>query len=93
MYKKLIILGMVLSAYSMSAQEIWTLEKCVATAQENNRTIKQSQISVKNAQLLNKQDRNAIYPTVNASSNLGFNFGRSVNPATYQFEKDRKSVV
>ncbi len=86
MYKKLIILGIVLSAYSMSAQEIWSLEKCISTAQENNRTIKQSQISVKNAQLINKQDRFAVYPTVNASSNLGFNFGRSVNPATYQFE-------
>ena len=87
MYKKLIILGMVLSVYSsMSAQEVWSLEKCVLTAQENNRTIKQSQISVKNAQLINKQDRYAVYPTVNASSNLGFNFGRSVNPATYQFE-------
>ena len=86
MYKKLIILGMVLSAYGMSAQEVWSLEKCVLTAQENNRTIKQSQISVKNAQLVNKQDRYAVYPTVNASSNLGFNFGRSVNPATYQFE-------
>lgn len=86
MYKKLIILGIVLSACKMSAQEVWSLEKCIATAQENNRTIKQSQISVKNAQLINKQDRFSMYPTVNGSSNLGFNFGRSVNPATYQFE-------
>ncbi len=86
MYQKLIILGIVLSSYSVSAQEVWSLEKCITTAQENNRTIKQSQISVKNAQLINKQDRYAVYPTVNASSNLGFNFGRSVNPATYQFE-------
>lgn len=86
MYQKLIILGIVLSAYSVSAQEVWSLEKCISTAQENNRTIKQSQISVKNAQLINKQDKYAVYPTVSASSNLGFNFGRSVNPATYQFE-------
>ncbi len=86
MYQKLIILGIVLSVCKMSAQEVWSLEKCITTAQENNRTIKQSQISVKNAQLINKQDRFAVYPTVSASSNLGFNFGRSVNPATYQFE-------
>ncbi len=86
MYQKLIILGILLSAYSVSAQEVWSLEKCISTAQENNRTIKQSQISVKNAQLINKQDKYAVYPTVSASSNLGFNFGRSVNPATYQFE-------
>jgi outer membrane protein len=86
MYQKLIILAIVLSSYSVTAQEIWSLEKCISTAKENNRTIKQSQISVKNAQLINKQDRYAVYPTVSASSNLGFNFGRSVNPATYQFE-------
>ncbi|MBL7814889.1 MAG: TolC family protein [Saprospiraceae bacterium] len=86
MYKRLIILGLVMSAYQMSAQEVWSLEKCILTAQENNRTIKQSQIAVKNTQLTNKQDRYSQYPTVNASSNLGFNFGRSVNPATYQFE-------
>ncbi len=86
MYKRLIILGIVLSACQLSAQEVWSLEKCISTAQDNNKVIKQSQISVKNAQLINKQDRNSIYPTVNGSSNLGFNFGRSVNPATYQFE-------
>ena len=86
MYKKLVLLGFILSAFKLSAQEVWSLEKCVSTAQENNRTIKQSQISVKNAQLINKQDRFSVYPTVNGSSNLGFNFGRSVNPATYQFE-------
>ena len=86
MYKKLVLLCSLLSAFQMSAQEVWSLEKCISTAQENNRTIKQSQISVKNAQLINKQDRFAMYPTVSGSSNLGFNFGRSVNPATYQFE-------
>ena len=86
MYKGLIILGMMLLTFKVSAQEVWSLEKCISTAQENNKTIKQSQISVKNAQLINKQDRFSMYPTVNASSNLGFNFGRSVNPATYQFE-------
>ena len=91
MYKKLVILGFVLSAFQVSAQEVWSLEKCISTAQENNRTIKQSQISVKNAQLINKQDRFAMYPTVNGSSNLGFNFGRSVNPSTYQFENNSTS--
>lgn len=86
MYKKLVLFCSLLSAFQMSAQEVWSLEKCISTAQENNRTIKQSQISVKNAQIINKQDRFAMYPTVSGSSNLGFNFGRSVNPATYQFE-------
>ena len=87
MFKKLIFIGLMLAvANALTAQEVWTLEKCVTYAQENNRNVKQSQVSVKSAKLQNKQDRFALYPQVNAGSNLGFNFGRSVNPATYQFE-------
>ena len=87
MFKKLTIIALtILAAHQSKAQEIWTLERCVVQAQEMNRTVKQSQVAVKNAKLTNRQDENALYPTLNANSNLGFNFGRSVNPATYQFE-------
>ena len=86
MFKKLTIIALTILATQSKAQETWTLERCVAQAQEMNRTVKQSQVSVKNAKLTNKQDQNALYPTLNANSNLGFNFGRSVNPATYAFE-------
>jgi outer membrane protein len=87
MFKKLTIIALtILAAQQLTAQEIWTLERCVAQAQEMNRTVKQSQVAVKNAKLTNKQDANALYPTLNANSNLGFNFGRVVNPATNQFE-------
>ena len=51
-----------------------------------SRIVKQSQIAVKNAELIKKQDDWARYPSVSANSNLGFNFGRSVNPSTYSFE-------
>jgi outer membrane protein len=87
MFKKLTIIALtILATEYTQAQEIWTLERCVVQAQEMNRTVKQSQVAVKNAKLTNKQDQYAVYPTVNANSNLGFNFGRSVNPATYTFE-------
>lgn len=72
--------------WTATAQETWSLERCIAHAQQNNRSIKQGQIQVKNAKLGEKQARLSVYPSVNAGSNLGFNFGRSVNPATYQFE-------
>ena len=87
MFKKLTIIALtILAAHQSKAQEIWTLERCVVQAQEMNRTVKQSQVAVKNAKLTNKQDKYAIYPSVSASSNLGLNFGRSVNPATNAFE-------
>lgn len=86
MFKKLTIIALTIFATQAKAQETWTLERCVAQAQEMNRTVKQSQVAVKNAKLTNKQDQYAIYPSLSANSNLGANFGRSVNPATYQFE-------
>ena len=87
MFKKRIIIALtILAAQQLTAQETWTLERCVAQAQEMNRTVKQGQVAVKNAKLTNKQDVNAIYPSLSANSNLGLNFGRSVNPATNSFE-------
>jgi outer membrane protein len=87
MFKKLTIIALtILATQQIKAQEIWTLERCVVQAQEMNRTVKQSQVAVKNAKLTNKQDQYALYPSVGANSNLGANFGRSVNPATYTFE-------
>ena len=86
MFKKFIIIGLTLFSGSLVAQETWTLERCINQAQENSRIVKQSQIAVKNAELIKKQDDWARYPSVSANTNLGFNFGRSVNPSTYSFE-------
>lgn len=81
-----ITLCLLLNSVILTAQESWSLERCVAQAQENSRLVKQSQIQIKNAKLVQKQNEYERYPSVSASSNLGFNFGRSVNPSTYQFE-------
>ncbi len=86
MFKKFIFIGLTLTSCSLLAQETWTLERCISQAQENSRQVKQSQIAVKNAELIKKQDVWSRYPSVSANSNLGFNFGRSVNPSTYAFE-------
>lgn len=88
MFKKLIFIGLTLTNCVLSAQETWSLERCITQAQENSRQIKQSQIAVKNAKLILKQDEWSRYPSVSANSNLGFNFGRSVNPSTYAFENN-----
>jgi outer membrane protein len=86
MFKNFITICLLLNSAFLLAQESWSLERCVAQAQENSRLVKQSQIQIKNAKLLQKQNEYERYPSVSASSNLGFNFGRSVNPSTYTFE-------
>lgn len=86
MLKKTIIIGLAFIHFNLLGQETWSLEKCIVYAQENSRLVKQGHIQVKNTQLVKKQDDWSRYPSVSANSNLGFNFGRSVNPSTYQFE-------
>ena len=89
MFKKLILISLTsVFTNAIWSQETWTLERCILYAQENSRQVKQSQISVKNAKLVKKQDDWSRYPSVSANSNLGFNFGRSVNPSTYTFENN-----
>nr|MBP7273860.1 TolC family protein [Saprospiraceae bacterium] len=72
-------------ASKIVAQETWTLEKCINYAQQNNITVKQTDLSVADAQLLEKQSKLARYPSLNGSTNFGYNFGRSIDPTTNAF--------
>jgi outer membrane protein len=58
-------------------------------ALSNNISVKQSDIQARIAALQLKQSRAGQYPNANFSSNGGYNFGRSVNPATNTFESQR----
>ena len=87
----LIIIALGFVAQSIFGQEVWSLERCVRYAQDNSRMVKQSQVQIKSAQLNNKQYQMQVYPSVSAGSNLGLNFGRSVNPSTYSFQTSTSS--
>lgn len=71
---------------NLFAQDTWTLERCIDYAQKNNSTIKQSQLQVTGAALGIKQAKASQLPNVGFNTNLGGNFGRSINPSTNQFE-------
>ncbi len=71
---------------SIQAQEVWDLERCIRYAQENSFQVKQADISIQNSELTNKQSRLSRYPTLNGSGSYAFNFGRSIDPTTNQFE-------
>jgi outer membrane protein len=86
MIKKILTIGLIALNGFAFGQETWSLEKCVSYAQENSRLVKQSQVGISNAKLSQKLADYDRYPSVSAGSNLGFNFGRSVNPSTYAFE-------
>jgi len=67
------------------AQENWSLQRCIEYALENNLTIEQAELGVQNADIDITQAKHNRYPTLNASSSLNKNFGRSIDPVTNDF--------
>ncbi len=76
--------ALLLSA-SMSAQETWSLERCIQYAQENNLTVQQAQANVRTALLAERQAKASRLPNVSASFNAGEQFGRTIDPTSNQF--------
>lgn len=70
---------------SVSAQEVWSLQRCIGYAQEQNLTIKQAQANVRTTQLAESQAKASRLPNVSGSVNLGEQFGRTIDPTTNQF--------
>lgn len=73
---------------NVHAQTVWSLQQCIDYALKNNISIKQSEIN--NA--INKGNIQtsvgSMMPSVNGSGNYNFNFGRNVDPYTYQFTNE-----
>ncbi len=70
---------------SLQAQDKWGLRRCVEYAWQNNISIRQQELQSKMAQLSEDQARRLALPNANFSTNLGLQFGRSVDPTTNQF--------
>ena len=74
-----------LSVLSLSAQDKWDLRRCVDYAVANNLNIKQADIQAKIAALTLEQSKLQRWPTANFQNSNGFQFGRSIDPATNGF--------
>jgi outer membrane protein len=77
------------TCHSLTAQEKWSLLKCVQHARDNNISIKLSAIPVEYAELQVKQDKLSRYPNANLGNSYGMSFGRRENPTTGVFEDQK----
>lgn len=87
-FKQVSILGIVLLAlagFTASAQEKITLQIAVDRTLANNLTIKQALITESLGAADYQQSKNNQLPSVSASPQGSYNFGRSVNQATYSY--------
>ena len=67
------------------AQEKITLQQAVEITLQNNIQIKQSKLNEALSEENLKQSKLYFYPTLNANTNLDFNFGRNIDPLTNEF--------
>ncbi|HYK55487.1 MAG TPA: TolC family protein, partial [Flavisolibacter sp.] len=70
----------------LKAQDKWDLQRCVLYAMTNNISVKQADVQARITALQLKLSQAGRYPNLGFSGNGGYNFGRSVNPATNSFE-------
>ncbi len=67
------------------AQDIWSLERAVQYAVDNNISVKQADVRARLTALTLKQSQLMQYPTASLSASAGLNAGRSIDPTTNQF--------
>jgi len=63
---------------SLQAQELWSLEKCISYAHDNNIQIKQSQLNTQYQENNLQGRKNARLPNLNGQLSQNLNFGRSL---------------
>lgn len=68
-----------------SAQQKWDLRRCVEYAVTNNISVKQADVQARIAELTFKQSKAGRWPSLSFSNSEGFQFGRSIDPATNLF--------
>ncbi len=75
------------------SERVWSLKECVDYALENNLQIARSENSVRNATIDRRQAVMSTLPSANASVSYGYNWGRSVDPVTYEYTTQQLNSI
>jgi outer membrane protein len=70
---------------TLQAQEVWGLEKCINYAIQKSLQVEGSLISLKNTEIDATTARHGRYPNLSANTNVGWNFGRTIDPTRNEF--------
>lgn len=73
----ILTVAMGIGSASAQAQDLWSLDRCISHATDNNISIKQQQLSVEQQLNSYEQSRYSVLPSVNAGVSQSFSFGQS----------------
>jgi outer membrane protein len=89
----LIVFFIFISIVTISAQEAWSLEKCVNYAIEHNIQVKQKIIQSESSKYTLEQSKASLLPSISASAQDAWQFGRSIDPYTNAFTEQNVNSV
>ncbi len=93
MKKKIIFLiplfAFLIFGVRVTAQQKWSLEKCINYAYKNNLQIKQSKLSTESSKESLLQSKLNFLPSINSSISQSTGWGRSIDMATYSYTDKR----
>ncbi len=78
----LLLAFVAIGAHAQNAGEKWDLRKCVDYAMKNNISVKQAEVQARITAIQAKQLELYKYPSASFNTNLGPQFGRSIDPTT-----------
>jgi len=78
-----------LSMNFLTAQDLWSLEKCIDYAVKNAPDISQANLDKELAALDLKGQKNQRLPEISGFSRFSFQFGRTIDPTTNSFDNQR----
>lgn len=64
------------------SDSLWTIQRCINYAIEHNLSVQNQELLVETNRVNLKQSQMNRIPSLNASANYGYNWGRSINPET-----------
>jgi outer membrane protein len=70
---------------SIGQEKVWNISDCIQQAWSSNLSVKQSELNKKNAEYELEFRKAQYHPNLNASYSNGFNWGRSIDPTSYQY--------
>lgn len=77
------------NSFQASAQETWSLEKCITYALQNMPTIEQAKLDAEIAALDYAIEKRRRLPTLTAGTSLGVQLGRTIDPTTNSFDNNQ----
>ncbi len=89
MNRYILLVGLIILSVVSSAQEPYSLDKCLKIGLENNISLNQNALDIERSGLSVKQSRANLLPNLNASASHGYNWGQTIDPFTNQFATNR----